>query len=264
MYLAKRLEEHEREIEELERRLEEYRGLVSEKQIRIEESYLRLLKRLRLVAIERGPLGPRARRPFLEGYVEDWDFSTTNWQLDTTDYVSPPSSLYIKTRTYVLCKVSGTLCIISGRIVTYMKGPKSWGGSYYPCILFRNDSPVGSAQMNNLYRTQLNAQDKAIYLLRYEDGSFSRVAEASVYPEIVDAVILTEWNQFRVTWWTDPGGAGLLVRWEIFLNGEWQKIGDDLNDPLDYYSTTDTRRCGIGDDYLYGPAWFDDTEIWSA
>ncbi len=263
MYLAKRLEEHEREIEELERRLEEYRGLVSEKQIRIEESYLRLLKRLRLVAVERGPLGPRARKPFLRGYIEDWDFSSGAWRLDTGDYISPPSSLRLTDEIQVLCKATGTLNITDGRIVTYMKCERDWGGYTYPDIYFRSDSPVGSASLNNAYAVELYEYNRTIQLHRWINGSPALVTYNRVYSDIVSAVSLISWHQYRITWWTDPGGAGLIVRWEVLLDDTWQKMCDDLIDPRNYFSTPNTRRCGVGNASSYD-VWFDDTEIWSA
>ena len=263
MYLARRLEEHEREIEELERRLEEYRGLVSEKQIRIEESYLRLLKRLRLVAVERGPLGPRARKPLLRGYIEDWDFSSAYWQLDTGDYISPPSSLKLIRNVHVLCKATGTLNITDGRIVTYMRCEKNWRNYVDVDIHFRNDSPVGSVTRNNAYAAELDVYYRHIELWRWVDGSSIQLLANDVYSDIISAVSLTSWHQYRITWWTDPGGAGLIVRWEVLLDDTWQKMCDDLNDPRNYFSTPNTRRCGVGNPSSYG-VWFDDTEIWSA
>ena len=263
MYLAKRLEEHEREVEELERRLEEYRGLVSEKQIMIEESYLRLLKRLRLVAVERGPLGPRARRPFLRGYIEDWDFYNAYWRLDTGAYVSPPSSLRFTNANWALCKATGTINIVDGRIVTYLKCENTWGAGSVPTIVFRNDSAIGSVAFSNAYRVYIHVYYKRVYLQRFVNGSRTDVDINTVYSSIIATVDLRQWHQHRITWWTDPGGAGLFVRWEILIDDEWTKICDDLTDPSDYFSTPNTRRCGPGNNGA-PDIWFDDTEIWSA
>jgi len=259
------LEEHEREIEELERKLEEYRGLISERQIRIEESYLYLLKRLRLVALEAGP-HPSARRPILPGYVEDWDFSNAYWTLDTGIYVSPPSSLKIWNGCLVLCKATGTLNITDGRIVSYIKCGGDWGDSGVDFrIVFRNGSSPGSATGTNTYLLSFDGKYSRIILRRVVNGSTSDIVTKYPYSDVKDAVMLSSWNKWRCTWWTDPTSLSLIVRVEVMINEMWTKICDDLIDSANYFSTPDTRRCGFHRHWYTSVAtWYDDTEIWSA
>jgi hypothetical protein len=231
------------------------------------DKVIRRPPKMKLVGIERWSYlePPKFRRilpPEIPGATSDWDFGSTPWQLDTSTYVSAPSSLKILPNSNgypILCKYSGTTNISQGALVSYVKCNANWGVTNYSpfYFYFRNQTALGSTPSSSYgYYVYINTYN--IYINIYRDttiisGSLSLISKPSN---------ITLWTQYRLTWWTDPGGAGLMIRLEYWDGSQWVKMINDCNDPQNKYATSSINRVGIS--AVSNNAWFDDTEIWSA
>jgi len=231
------------------------------------DKIIRRPPKMKLIGLERWsylepPKFKRIFPPEIPGATSDWDFGSAPWQLDTSNYVSAPSSLKIlstSTLYPILCKYPGTTNISQGQIASYVKANYNWGNSSAPYIylFFRNQSSVGSTPSGqNSYTIYLIIS--SITARIYKPG-LSLYVNTSLLAYPSDA---TQWNKYRLTWWTDPGGAGLMVRLEYWDGSQWVKMINDVNEPSNQYASSSINRVGIGAGS--GPAWFDDTEIWSA
>jgi hypothetical protein len=252
--------EHQLELYNLEKNLEEYkekiwhngkivkRDINSEKQIKIEEGYYKFVKSLKLLGFEHwGYSEPPVMKPIMPGATTDWDISSTDWNLDNTIYVSPPSSL----RSYgalFLCKYTGTTNLPQGRIKTYIRFDTSGSSSNFD---FRNQASIGSSNINNTYLTIFTRN--SIQQQRWVNSSSTNIAIYSNLPLLDYGV----WYQMQETWWNDVGGAGLMIRFECPIG---TKYCPDTNDPINQWATSSINRCGIAGT-IYS-CHFDDTEIW--
>jgi hypothetical protein len=229
--------------------------------------------KMKLVGIERWSYRepPRFRRilpPEIPGATSDWDFNQSAWILDTSTYVSSPSSLKLNTKTVISCKYPGTTNISQGQLVTWLKTQYGAGGSVtdYFSLWFRDQSPVGSINanyanssywvVNNGYTLVFYVNAPSFYL--YRDGN--QIYYTSSW--LATPSSWTSWNKYRVTWWNDTGGAGLMIRLELWNGSNWVKMLNDMNDPQNKYATSSINRVGGGSGV--SSVWFDDTEIWSA
>ena len=253
------LREHELEIEEHEKLLEEYDNSVTkynkwnvdfriEEAIKREEAYHRVLKNMKLLHMGNNP-------------ITDWEIgSGVDYELDTSEYISPPSSLFIgrksgDTRNGFLYNRSNGLQINQGRIVTYFKRVRT---DYGPLLSFRNISNVGSPSYQNTYMVQFEPNDDITVgvILGGTTHGFHGGKSSYSYNE--------NWSKVRVTWWEDQ--EMLFVRVEFYYSGSWSRVISDCNDPNNRWSGNSILRCGVGyySGGIVGIAWFDDTEIWKA
>ncbi len=272
-YIERRLEEYNKELYLLEKKLSEYIGLKNEEKIKIEESYYKFLKKLKLIGFEHYGIGIikpyRKQVIYINGetiytnkiimpeLISDWDINSTSYELDTTDYISPPSSLKLvmspSGRSIALCKYLGTTNIVQGRIVTWGKNT-IYGELHF---FFRNQSPVGTASYSTGYYLKIiyGTRNTRLYL----DDNVVASTTSNYWWEI-------DWTHYRITWWNCP--KGLCVRVEIESDGKWVIACDDLCDPSNKYVNSSINRVGIGGlngHYSYTQIIkFDDTEIWSA
>jgi len=242
---------HNLDLYRIERRLEEYIGLKNEREIRIEEDYLRLCRNLKLVFFEDN--SPQRG-------TADWDFANTNWELDTSNYVSSPASLHMWDN-HSACKITETLDIPEGRIVAYLRFFRDWGVSpNFPLILaFRNNDDVGTVTTTtevgliaNGYNFWLGAYEKEARL--YEGDSLIVTKSLVSYP--ADAHVF---NKYRITFWISDGVLIVRPEWYDESAEEWKKLADDLTDSTPAFEEPN-NRIGIGAND--GDGWFDDIEIW--
>jgi len=267
--IDQKLLDHQLEISRLEARLRNYRGLKSEPEVRREESLLRAVKSWRLKGFEHFgyreppplltlfPKGKRYPRKVMPGATTDWDFSSTNWLLDTGIYVSSPSSIRfgVVTACYALCKYAGTTNLPQGRLATWLRS--TLGGAKWR-IYWRNQAAVGSSNVNDTYLYALPPTATSTwYLYEMIGGSTNILTSGTSY--LTGNFSLNTWYKLRATWWVSD--SQLAMRLER-LNATWEKV------VADYVDTTPTggatvNRPGIGrfaesSGYLH----FDDTEIW--
>jgi hypothetical protein len=205
--------------------------------------------------------------PEMPGAVSDWDFYAGYWTLDTSTYVSAPSSLkFFRNADIgngVVCKYSTTLNIPEGRIVTYVRSQ-----SHTSCWLllgFRINTAPGSAGFYYGSSPPTGCYWTDGYTLQYQfyNGTYAlRRGSATVASGTASALAYNTWHQLRLTFWSDPGGAGLMVRLERWDGSDWVKLFNDLNDPTNQIGSN-YNRVGIG---AFTPQnyaiWYDDTEIY--
>lgn len=190
----------------------------------------------------------------------DWDFSATNWILDVSQYVSPPSSLRIASTGLVpigqvaLCKKADSLCLPQGRIVTYLRTSPAC----YPNIHFRNQAANGSADPLNDYNLFGTVGTFRFYRV---------VAGVDTTLDNWGAAWFTAntWHLLRLSWWTaydTQNVKSLAMRLERFFEGEWV-IDRTYYDTENLWADSDVNRVGVGSRrHPTYYCWFDDTEIW--
>jgi hypothetical protein len=158
-------------------------------------------------------------------------------------------------KTIALCKYSGTTNIPQGQLVSWVK--VGTNNPPYFLFIFRNQSSIGTVDNPNAgYKVQFDAYHPGMYIFRDSSSIYSTSSLLNAPSS------WTNWNKYRVTWWTDPGGAGLMIRVELWNGSSWVKMINDFNDSQDKYKNNTLNRVGIGS--ASAVMWFDDTEIWSA
>ena len=180
----------------------------------------------------------------------DWDFSNTDWQLNSSIYVSPPSSFQELGTTRVLIRTTvvpiGT--VKEGRLLSMAR-------------LDRYDDYV-----NFLLRWQ---DASNLYRVRFDQTGAGLV---SVYIEKIKVGVTTElwwkdyawatsvWRNIRVTWWNDY--VGLVIRVE-YWDGENWVLMYDAYDSENLWKDTGGRVGFYLHSYSAGLAtYLDDTEIY--
>ena len=251
-YITLREEEHNQELYRLEKKLEEYIGLTNEKDIKIEEGYLSFCKRLRLSRIERYS---SIDDPELDA-LGDWDFFNINYGLDTTRYVSSPSSLKCWDVGRFLCRVPDTLQVREGRLVTYLY-IQEYGKGYIIHFDFRSIAPLGE-ETSERYSVLFSTKDVpyTVRAWRYTTELYSK----SLTSEDYEHIPINTFHRYRVTWWVF--GGILYIRFESETDGDWYEFFT-VEDPTNKYATEEYNRVGMCW-YMSAEFWVDDTEIWKA
>lgn len=191
--------------------------------------------------------------------ASDWDFSSTDWTIATDQYISPPSSFKIPTlneagSVHLLCKNAATLQVKFGRLITYHRFTEGSATFYMD---FRNTAAPGTVNFANCYQVRFNPVGGTWtldeYLADVKQRTWSR-SKISLSPDT--------WHRYRLTWWWE--WDVLNVRFDIWLEGEWQQQGDIINIPNDLFGDETYQRVGLGPTtfYFYYFAWLDDTQIW--
>jgi len=248
-------DEHNLDLYRIERRLEEYIGLRNEREIKIEEDYLRVCRNLKLVFFEdHSPLRGTG----------DWDFATTNWELNTTYYVSSPASIKMWDN-HASCKKEGTLDIPEGRVVSYIRCQHEWGDQTYSqsIISFRNNDEAGKitvekgaytdhAYIVNGYNIVLDMYEIKMRLFE----STTKIMEKDIISKPAHANVF---NKYRFTFWVSDGVLIVRPEWYDESVEEWKKLSDDLTDTTPAFEELN-NRIGIGSDLRW--FYYDDIEIW--
>lgn len=185
--------------------------------------------------------------------VGDWDKPAAGWELDTDNYISPPSSLYffLNAPHAFLCRLAGSLCLPSGRLVTYVR--PFFLDDYW--LTFRNQATLGTEEVKDCY---LIATDRTS---RIEFGK--RVNNVyTLLAEWVTTWTIGIWQRVRVTWWTtydDMNTPSLAVHLEVWEDEAWADKGIKY-DTDNLWADSEVNRCGLAS-FHSGIGW-DDTEIW--
>jgi hypothetical protein len=198
--------------------------------------------------------------------VADWNFSTTDYALDTSIYISEPSSLrFSYVFVYALLKqsVAGGP-IPEGMIETYARFRYGPGGGW-PIFTFRNQAADGSANNNNSYVLSLyytaSGAGQPYNIARFYvfvNGVSSIIEEKSISP----AIYPDTWYLLRCKFWVY--GEVLMVAFEYFDGSDWVKLCGDFSDANNRWATSSINRVGIGSAYPSTTpryTWFDNTRI---
>jgi hypothetical protein len=197
--------------------------------------------------------------------TSDWNFYNT-WTLDTSVYISAPSSLRLgNSNSLALLKHSVSGLITEGRIVDNIRFYRSRYTTNYPTYAFRADAADGGADYASGYCITLKGSN-ITYDAPFDLAAFCYGSRAS--PQVILAQSINPtlaqntWYKLRVTWWVSAGV--LMVRLEYFDGTDWIKLCNDWADVNNRYATNSIQRCGVGAAQNYSPTytWHDDTEIW--
>jgi len=195
----------------------------------------------------------------------DWDFSGSNWSLDTTYYVSSPSSLaitptasytsltgFIKTSVVPNSKVREGRYITQFRVcglamnVTHLKFFFRYqdANNYYLVDIYQVTSPGGKIEVVRMLdgvRTVLGGAD---------DPNWPRWLCWAV----------GGWDAVRITWTEDAIGR-LVIKVEKLVNATWTAVADVI-DPNNYWASVGGRVGWFIDSYNNSTTNLDDGEIW--
>lgn len=190
----------------------------------------------------------------------DWDFSSANWALSTSYYVSSPSSVRLRSGVgptmYTLLKTSVVPIsdLKEGMIVTQiMQRENNWHHE----IVFRFQDE------DNYYciYIKMNAGADVIQLKKRKDAS-NTLLKTGTSADWIDAY---QWKKIRIRWWNDA--IGLLIKMDRWDGSQWVEM-------LSYYDTPNEwkdigGRVGFGGINVStggnsGSWYYDDTEIWGS
>jgi hypothetical protein len=199
--------------------------------------------------------------------TSDWNFSSTNYSLDTSIYISSPSSLrfnYVSIYALLKQSVAGGP-IPEGMIETYARFRYGTGGDWY-LFIFRNQAADGSANLNNTYMLDLyftaSGAGRPYNIARFYvvvNGTSTIIEEKSISP----AIYPDTWYLLRCKFWVY--GGVLMVAFEYFDDSNWVKLCGDFSDPNNRWATSSINRAGIGSAWPTGSlyyTWFDNTKIY--
>jgi hypothetical protein len=196
--------------------------------------------------------------------TSDWDFSGSQWMLDTSDYVDPPAALRLDfSSVFALLKQSSVgMPLPEGMIETYFKlkaqTPTSLGSLFH----IRNQSADGGTASSNRYALQLYGSVGG-------DGQpldRARLARAGTEIEVKTLnppIQPYQWERLRVKFWVYAGV--FFVSLEKYVTGGdgggWVKLCTDWNDPANSWATSSINRVGIGCLWTH-PCLWDVTKIY--
>lgn len=194
----------------------------------------------------------------------DWDFQSISWALDASIYVSSPSSLRcgidgVTNPWAILCRTADTQVIDQGRIVSWLRVNSGIFGATYPSLVFRAQTALGGASLNNSYRVSF-ASDVYWYYRSAAGADTLLATIGGVGPANVT------WTLYRITWWNGKNlqnQDATVLRLEQYVSGAWVAYSD-CYDTNQYNKGSATNRVGLGvnSTTIYTNGWFDDTEIW--
>jgi len=194
--------------------------------------------------------------------VSDWDFSSSNWALDTGTYISSPSSLrWNNYNLKALLKHSITGALVQGRIVTHTRYNKGRYSAGFGWLEFRNNSADGGTGGTNYYVLKLKGSTSDLNL-PIDQAQLFRYTTALDIRTINPTFPNSTWYKMRLTWWVSSGV--LMVRLEYWDGAQWLSMCDDWSDNQNAYASNERQRIGVCGYASSTPiqSWFDDTEIW--
>jgi hypothetical protein len=197
--------------------------------------------------------------------VADWNFYNTNYTLDTSIYISEPSSLRINdpNNLCLLKQASAGAPIPEGIIESYIRYD---GGAYalWRVFLFRNQAPDGQANMNNCYSILLDYSATGSGV-PFNYARFQYVSGGTAYDierkSISPSIYPNTWYLLRVKFWVYDNV--LMVAFEYFDGSNWVKLCGDFSDPNNRWATSSVNRVGLkgSQTYGYNRVWYDNTRI---
>lgn len=198
--------------------------------------------------------------------LADWDFINANYILDTSRYVSAPSSIWFR-HSGALLKASGALQIPQGFVDTWCYITTQFSTYYQNLVVYFRctDSP-------NSFQVQEYVSAPWKLYLAVNGYTVCMAATASKDIRVWKGTTLlfsgtgqdyprTTWKKFRIRWYIE--GGKLYITTYYWTGTEWfinsPVIVDGSPNSGNYY------RCGVGG---YGTASnycdLDDVEVWES
>jgi len=195
----------------------------------------------------------------------DWDFSGTNWSLDTTYYVSSPSSLaitpssaYTSLTGFIKTSVVPNLKVREGRYITQFRVCLLTTTNHLKFYFRYQDA-------NNYYMVdihQVTAPGANIDVVRVVGGFPTTLASVTDpnWPRWLCWAV-GGWDAVRITWTEDATGR-LVIKVEKWEGGAWTLVMADVIDSNNYWASVGGRVGFYIDSYNNSTTNLDDGEIW--
>ena len=198
--------------------------------------------------------------------LDDWDFSTPAPYLDTTVYVSSPTSLAARYAPpfnrygYAFCKLPLAQNVPDGRIISYnyygysINGVVKW---YYRAQTY---PPAADGIPANSYRICWG--NNYVIIQKTVNGQTSTIARYDFSPYLS----LNTWHLFRATWWQYTGAGPTTIlrhRIEHYKDGNWVTL-IDFDDGNNHWAGSSVNMVGVQLSHAVENRIeaVDDTEIW--
>lgn len=189
----------------------------------------------------------------------DWDFSNTNWQLNSSVYTSAPSSLQflsdnVFTDVLIKTAVVPIANVKEGRVITEIRFTDEKSNEAIVRILFRYQDA------DNYYCVDLVGVN-----VNYVTVSITRryaTVETTLAGGVNQSWASNVFKRVRVTWWNDY--VGLVIRVEYWSGSEWV-LWYDAYDANNYWKDVGGRvgiRARRGYYLGYKAIYIDDTYIY--
>jgi hypothetical protein len=183
----------------------------------------------------------------------DWDYSSTNWELNSVKYVSAPSSLAVLEDADVFLDVLVKVTTVpianvkEGRIVTsFLYGDIDV--KHKVRVVFRYQDA------DNYYYVKFDGGSNAV-LVRRKAGVETSLKTYDFTPTYA------LWNKVRVTWWNDY--VGLVVRVEAYEDTSWVEKGDGYDSENNWETIGGRVGFRMARESYYGfKVYIDDSEIY--
>jgi hypothetical protein len=217
-------------------------------------------RKFQLVALERFSYKEPSRfkrvmPPELPAATTDWDFSSADWDLYTSFYISPPSCLRFKGAN-ILCKAENTTDILEGRLQGWFREGYSFSGYLFLYLYFLNYSSIGSVYTTYGYTLTLPYSPSSTYPWKLQKDTTTLYSGSSY---LTGNFSLNTWHHLRLTWWLSNNV--LIVRLEKESDGTWSKVIDDLTDSSPSYQTLKRVGCRVAGNTTNPYGFCDDLEI---
>lgn len=187
----------------------------------------------------------------------DWDFSTTHWLLDSSTYVSAPSSWAGKStgacRVLIKTSVVPIADVKEGQLVTQLKMTQVMSAGIYSelWLIFRYQDAI------NFYYVQIvwdgSTFDWRVRRRKAGVDTDLGTKQNQTYPG-------TAWRHIRVTWWNDA--VGLVIRVERYSAGAWELWMNDSYDADNEWADVGGRVGFMDVATTLKSCNIDDTQIW--
>jgi len=195
--------------------------------------------------------------------VDEWDRQNPQQiVLDTVIYHGAPSSLRFQdvapfvNKLAILSRHAEAQCIKDGRLVTWAHFRRA---NVYQPFTFRNQAPLGSANIENCYLTTMDLHSQNLYILQAGVPTF--------LGQWLGDMTLNTWEHWRLSWWSvlvNGGITNLLVSLEKEIAGEWVQYGSPIEYAANTWHDSEINRCGFqGDPWSTYHVRIDDSEIWT-
>lgn len=186
----------------------------------------------------------------------DWDYSSTNWELDEAQYVSSPSSLSVLEDSNVLLTVlvkTTTVAITDVKEGRVIINNRSSGESIYMRlrVIFRYQDA------DNYYwvgiRNTTTDPSAIIEIYRVKDG------DSTLLDSLVVNVAKDAWHRWRITWWNDY--VGLVIRVDRWVSEAWEHQLDAYDSENNWEDEGGRVGFALSRTLVY-KHWIDDTYIY--
>ena len=217
----------------------------------------------------------RAWHPY--NSLTDWDLGATGASLDTSVYISPPSSAEQVFQSAGAVNMYGMALravtnIPQGTLIMWRRQSSASSCAGSKSMYFRSQLPVGANSGASLTADGYLLAGPVtspynLSFIRYDNNVGTTIV--SVIGGRAGLSFNT-WYQLQFIWWSDPT-LGFMLRSNYGTGSGFNKLLNDVADPADHFKTSSLNRVGWYDVYLSGGCgtsntdyfWYDDFQLYT-